>query len=129
MQGGAEGWARIPMLGAESAEESDGRYDKRISAKHPEWEVERTGIEIYQAAAMIQRDIGYWANGRKINSRGSTQEEFGPMDGQDEEDWRAVCANACFLASKEGIRPLATASPSRSMSYSWISAESRRQGR
>ena len=66
------------MLGAESAKESEERYDKHIAFHRPESKVDMIGIGVCQAAVMILRDIGRWANGRKINSRGDMEEGAGP---------------------------------------------------
>ena len=65
-----KGWARIPMLGvAGSSEEWCGKYDKHLDVKHPDWQVDAIGPNLYQATVAILREIGHYSRGRKINSR------------------------------------------------------------
>ena len=66
---GTTGWARIPMMGSECATASDGRYEKHLAVKHPDWKVEAIGANLYQATVLILREIGAYSMGRKVNSR------------------------------------------------------------
>ena len=77
--------ASIPTLEAERAQPSEERCEKHLAVNHPGCVVEAIGAEIYQAAAMILRSTGNDSTGRKIGSRGTTEEECGPMAGNEEE--------------------------------------------
>ena len=79
--GGMKGWARIPMMGLGCATAVGGGYEKHLSVKKPDWEAEVIAAMIYQSAVLILRESGSYSAGRKINSRGATEEECGSLTG------------------------------------------------
>ena len=105
-----KGWARIPMMGVvESAASMGGKYDKNIAVNRPDWKVAAIGPNLYQSTMMILRESGYYSTGRKINSRGTAEEEGGSMTGNGECETMRI--DGCFFARKVGIMPHAFASP------------------
>ena len=88
MVGGTKSRARVPILGPEASPILEGKYGKRLAAKHPDWGAEEIGANIYQVAMVIQRGLGDDTKGRKINSRGIAEEECGPTTGIDGEGWK-----------------------------------------
>ena len=93
MVGGTKSRARVPILGPEASPILEGKYGKRLAAKHPDWGAEEIGANIYQVAMVIQRGLGDDTKGRKINSRGTTEAEYGSLTGIDGAEWQSMSAN------------------------------------
>ena len=91
-------WPRVPILRQVELPFREGQYGKHLAVKHPGWGAKVSGPKIYQVAMMILRDLGDEANGRKINSRGTSDDECGSVTGVGGEDWGSIAVCDWFLA-------------------------------
>ena len=77
----------VPILRKEEDPPSqEGKYGKHHASKHPGWEAKVIGPKIYHVATKIMSEIGNDSRGRKISSRGTSEEECGSVTWIDEED-------------------------------------------
>ena len=79
--------------GAGSIADTRRGYRKLLSSKRPDWRAEVIGDKVYQVTMAILGDLGNDTKGRKINSRGTTEAEYGSLTGIDGAEWQSMSAN------------------------------------
>ena len=67
----------------ESAAARSEKCDKHLAVKRPDWKVGVVGPKLHQPTVMILRGSWHYALGRKINSRGTSEEACGHMTGNE----------------------------------------------
>ena len=73
------------------------------------------GARIYKVALIILRDVGNDSNGRKINSRGTSEFDRDSVMGEKGEGLESMDVAVWNLAIKEGVPKHVIGSPSKRM--------------
>ena len=81
----------------------EGQNERNLALKNPDWRADAIGIQIYQFALIILRDMGSESNGRTINIPGASEFECESATWGFGDGWRSPAGSVCGFSRSMNV--------------------------